>query len=318
MISVVVPTRNRAYILDRTLGSCHRQALVTEVIVIDDASSDGTRDVVSAHSRRHRNTATRYHANDRRLGAAASRNIGVSLSTNEFILFSDDDIFLENNYASVCLAKLKGAARPTAAVAGRLILLRPGEDPYRAIARFGSGTPGVEIFDPIAFAHRPDAYHSCDVEVPMTHSVILSRKQLVQQYPFDPFFSRGNGFREESTFQVQAFVDGYSILQTDDTHCMHVHEKETQTGGSRVSMSARLFWNSYYTYHFYARYYGGLRGRMKLPYPRSVAFLLYLSSLCIDFGFALMRSVSKRARAAIRSRRHAGRLAAGKRRDRAC
>jgi glycosyltransferase involved in cell wall biosynthesis len=42
-VFVVIPTYNRAAILGRAISSCQRQSYpVDEVIVVDDASSDGT------------------------------------------------------------------------------------------------------------------------------------------------------------------------------------------------------------------------------------------------------------------------------------
>jgi glycosyltransferase involved in cell wall biosynthesis len=47
-VSVVVPTRNRRELLSRTLGTVLRQQSVDlEAVLIDEGSSDGTRDTVT-------------------------------------------------------------------------------------------------------------------------------------------------------------------------------------------------------------------------------------------------------------------------------
>jgi len=91
-LSVVIPTWNRAHLVCEAIDSalCQRAGDV-EVIVVDDASSDNTAEVV-----------TRIYADQvrllrlkHRLGPGAARNAGVALARGEFIAFLDsDDVWL--------------------------------------------------------------------------------------------------------------------------------------------------------------------------------------------------------------------------------
>ena len=79
MISVVVCTRDRAARLERMLRSLHEMAtpaaLEWEVLVVDNGSRDGTRDVVTAFARR-ATMPTRYLFEKGR-GLSRARNAGV-------------------------------------------------------------------------------------------------------------------------------------------------------------------------------------------------------------------------------------------------
>lgn len=60
-----------------------------EVIVVDDASSDETRDILNEYERN--DPRLRVLANERNLGVAASRNVIISEARGEFVAFFDDD-----------------------------------------------------------------------------------------------------------------------------------------------------------------------------------------------------------------------------------
>ena len=77
-VSVVVPTYRRADLLDRCLSALDAQDLdprAYEVLVADDAGSEGTRLQVAERARSMR-PAVRYVAVSGRHGPAAARNAG--------------------------------------------------------------------------------------------------------------------------------------------------------------------------------------------------------------------------------------------------
>jgi glycosyltransferase involved in cell wall biosynthesis len=84
---VVIPTYNRAGVLDAAIRTVLAQTYESvEIIVVDDGSTDDTSTVISNYDDR-----IRYHRFDENRGANAARNKGIELATGEFIAFLDTD-----------------------------------------------------------------------------------------------------------------------------------------------------------------------------------------------------------------------------------
>ena len=85
-VSVVVPLFNGAEHIAETLTSIQRQSLpATQVIVIDDGSTDGGADIARAHPVAATVVSQPNH------GVAVARNHGLSLVTSEWVAFLDQD-----------------------------------------------------------------------------------------------------------------------------------------------------------------------------------------------------------------------------------
>ena len=92
-ISIVVPTRNRVEVLGSSLASIASQRADAdfEVIVVDNASSDGTADLLRAWTARD----DRFRlVREERLGRSCAMNAGISVAEGSLLLFTDDDVAL--------------------------------------------------------------------------------------------------------------------------------------------------------------------------------------------------------------------------------
>jgi len=294
MITLVVPTRNRAHTIRLVGESFFRQRLVSEIVFVDDGGSDDTHQVVADLARRFPNVQTRVLRNERRMGAAYSRIRGYESAVNEYILYSDDDIYLEPGYAAACYDKMQ--ATGASIVSGRrAIFKRADQSPEEAIAAFGNGLSSLPPFRTLVCEFREDARFEGDVSLPLTNPVILTRKSLLQELSYDPFYAKGNGFREESDFQMHAFVKGHTILVTNDAHCVELSRQENPSGGNRVNHFTRLYWNVYYTNYFYRKYFDRYARRVGLPIGRRTAIVLFaVYQIHSLFGRPIFRRIKSR------------------------
>jgi glycosyltransferase involved in cell wall biosynthesis len=95
-----------------------------EVLVIDNRSTDATKQVAESFQRRSR--AVRY-VFESQLGLSVARNRGVAEARAPLVAFVDDDAFAEPQWAEAVLAAFAYADNHVAVVAGRVS--RMGNDP---------------------------------------------------------------------------------------------------------------------------------------------------------------------------------------------
>ncbi|WP_036479491.1 glycosyltransferase [Myxosarcina sp. GI1] len=88
IVSVVIPTYNRANILSQTVNSVLKQTHQNlEIIIVDDRSTDNTETVVSSIN----DSRIRYFCHSTNKGGAAARNMGIEAAKGEYIAFLDSD-----------------------------------------------------------------------------------------------------------------------------------------------------------------------------------------------------------------------------------
>lgn len=104
LLSIVIPTYNRLPILKKCLIALEHQqfrhdkdsqVLDYEVVLVDDGSTDGTLDWLTAHGDQfpHVRSFAQNHA-----GPAAARNLGVKQALGEIIIFIDSDLVVTEHF----------------------------------------------------------------------------------------------------------------------------------------------------------------------------------------------------------------------------
>jgi glycosyltransferase involved in cell wall biosynthesis len=86
LVSVVIPTYNRAALIGESLDSVFAQTYPhLEVIVVDDGSTDGTEKVIEPYLDRI------IYIRQQNQGLAGARNTGLTRATGEFVAWQDSD-----------------------------------------------------------------------------------------------------------------------------------------------------------------------------------------------------------------------------------
>lgn len=90
IISVIMPAYNAAQYIEKSIRSVQAQTFLNwELIVVDDCSEDNTVQTVTEMAQKdHR---IRLYRNERNLGVAKSRNLGLELSKGNYVAFIDSD-----------------------------------------------------------------------------------------------------------------------------------------------------------------------------------------------------------------------------------
>ncbi|WP_026463753.1 glycosyltransferase family 2 protein [Adhaeribacter aquaticus] len=102
LISICIPAYNASKYIGETLASIKRQTYQNwEVIVVEDATLDGTKELVEKFSKEVSQKVI-YLRNEKTKGPAGSRNAAANASAGDWIAFLDsDDIWKENHLAEL-------------------------------------------------------------------------------------------------------------------------------------------------------------------------------------------------------------------------
>jgi len=98
LVSIIIPTYNRAYLIGETLDSILAQTYANwECIVVDDRSTDETVSILENYCKNDDRFRYIIKASLIKQGASISRNIGLNEARGEYIQFLDSDDILANH-----------------------------------------------------------------------------------------------------------------------------------------------------------------------------------------------------------------------------
>lgn len=132
LVSVIIPAYNCAATIARAVDSALAQRVPLEVLVLDDRSPDSLDEVMEGYRQI---PQVRYLQNEENLGAAATRNRGVSLARGRYVAFLDaDDWWAEGKLQAqleamereqvVLCSTARELVTPEGALTGRVIGVR--------------------------------------------------------------------------------------------------------------------------------------------------------------------------------------------------
>jgi len=101
MISVIIPVYNGQRFVEKAIRSVLIQPEVSELIVVNDGSTDGTQIILDKLQQECAILKIQQHDGGLNKGRSASRNLGLAHATGEYIAFLDaDDYYLENRFTN--------------------------------------------------------------------------------------------------------------------------------------------------------------------------------------------------------------------------
>ncbi len=132
-VSVIIPTRNRLAFLREAIASVEMQSYPEwDLIVVDDASNDGTSDYLrTLNTPRVRVIRMEHHAE-----RSAARNRGLQGAVAEWVLFLDDDDRLKPRALARLFAALEEHPHAVASVGARVVFSERGYSPRSLHPRF--------------------------------------------------------------------------------------------------------------------------------------------------------------------------------------
>ena len=216
-MSVVVPTHNRKEKLLTCLEALERQSILPqefEVIVVDDGSTDGTKEALDARAFPF---ALRYFRQDN-AGPGSARNLGIERAAGELVLFIGDDIFAGERLLEEHLHAHAIKSEPGLAVLGHIDW--PATMPRNAVMDYVCGDAALQFTYTII-----PRLASLDHRFFYTSNISLKRQFLVDAAEagirFDACF-RHAAF-EDSEFAFRLMPRGLRIRYVESARVTHDH-----------------------------------------------------------------------------------------------
>lgn len=104
LVSIIIPTYNRAHLICETLDSVLAQIYANwECIVVDDGSTDNTEQVLKNYTQKDKRFLYHLRPKSYTKGANACRNYGFELSKGDFINWLDSDDLIAPNKIEIQL-----------------------------------------------------------------------------------------------------------------------------------------------------------------------------------------------------------------------
>lgn len=240
-ISVIIPSYNRAHILEKTIPT-YFQPGVEEVLLIDDCSTDNTKKV--AEKLKKIFPKLKYYRMEKNSKQTGAKNKGIELAdkNNEYIYFGDDDALLMENSIKFLTETMK---KYNADLVGAKALYFKNKKELRNIDKFIKKfkkitNKKIVDFNKLYFNFEKET--EIPVEIPVTHAYFLIKKEAIGEVRFSLDY-KGNCFREETDFILQIYKQGKKIMYDSRAIGINLPRIEASGGAHLKGIIGKIKWN---------------------------------------------------------------------------
>lgn len=277
LVSIVIPVLNEEFYIEKTLFQLSEQtypSTLMEIIVVDGGSSDLTCKIVADNISR-LNLNIKIISNNKKVSSSA-RNLGVGISTGEYILFIDAHVFIPS--VRLVESMVSAAIRRDAMVLGRA---QPLAAPF--LNDFQSVVAGVRGS---ILGHSTKSFIFSDYEgwvSPVSVGVMYHHSIFDEAMIFDEQFDAA----EDVEFNYRLEQKGYKAYISPDFKILYYPRKNI------VSLARQMFRYGVGRAKFTAKHQGGLDLEIFVPISVMVIaiFLFFLVLNKVTSIFFIVLSV---------------------------
>lgn len=274
LISIVLCTYNNADSLSKTLQDIAANNLdsgLIELIVINNNSPDHTEQVVKELQPTF-NFPCRYYVENNQ-GLSHARNLGLAKAQGEYILFTDDDAIINNNWLSVYIDRIRTLSPDC--VFSKIIVDWQGRKPEWFLPSY---SPFFAVID-----YGEQELQITDNEHEFYGKNFCIRQQLLHDFGgFNPRLGRcGDKLvaGEETIIYSKLISRNANVIYTPDAGVLHrLKDRELQFDNIK-----KMFIDSAYTRFNLSKLSSGKKLFNRPIYPLREAFEEFLSSVSTFF-----------------------------------
>lgn len=236
-LSVIICTRDRCELLQRTLEFLSRQTLadreVFEIVVVDNGSRDQTRLVVETFKEK-ASIPLRYLFVEKP-GLARARNTGLASSCGEIVVFTDDDMIFPEDWLERIRNRFR--ERPAPACVTGPVDIHPDSHP----ALRPPGTAGRKDFH----------YPAEPGEVGRGNNMAFARMFLAKVGPFDHRLGAGTacGSAEDTDMFYRVLKAGGIISYLPELKVYHDHHRHEPAAIRKICRNYAVGGTAYLVKH---------------------------------------------------------------------
>jgi len=228
-VSILITTYNSASVLKTCLDSVLQQDYTDlEIIIVDNASSDGTRAVL-----RDFETRVRVIYNHENRGFAGGQNQAMAAARGEWLLSLNPDVILKPDFLSQLLKAISsvpgaaGGGKNIGALCGKLLRWKPGASDERSNVIDSTGIyflRNLRHLDRGSDEMDRGQYERREYVIGATGAAAFYRREMVKDISVDGNFFDEDFFayREDADVAWRAQLMGWSCLYVPEAVAWHV------------------------------------------------------------------------------------------------
>jgi GT2 family glycosyltransferase len=257
-VSVIVPTFNRAEVLEKTIGFLLEQTYSDyEIIIIDQSSCPDIKKI-------EKKSGIIKYIHIKEKGVPNARNVGIKESKGDIILFLDDDIIPDND---LIFNHVQGYCdKKAGCIAGRVI-----EEPD---VLTNTSIAGCKVALSGRVLRNFNAALSQYTYAALGANMSFLKEAIDKTGFFDAGFI-GSSQLEETDYCYRLRKSGYEILYEPEALVKHLL---IQTGGCRLN---EPFQEIYYRFYNTVLFYAKNKNKWLLPYVFLVHILIAIRKVLI-------------------------------------